>query len=333
MNPKAPGYKYEFGANGATTPDIEDEKQIWSIILFPSVKDNLPLNVEARITAQKIANEAKALGQPIRLHLSGGDDSKAMINAFIWSGIPFRMTTRVHKMQGKVINQADVDAALAFCKYINRETDLHVIDDLDLRWGDTEHRYFLDMTALSARLGWERYKDEYNLLATTPYLMTGGDKDWELLPTFSMSPNYLHSFFLHNPGIFRAQLAHPIIEQSRPARDVLKHVANSMKGAERWAHLADVFAYEQIVKPMLMRNSFPWLEQEGRPKATGFDEAPFDMNIKQPSYNERYHELLKKKVFRVPVARILSLMSGDFPIRVWKEDDKIYHEALPHDYL
>lgn len=332
MKPKAPGYKYEFGLAKATTPTIDADER-WSIIFFPA-KNPMPLSMWARITAQMIATEAAELGQTIRLHLSGGDDSKAMIYAFTWAGIPYRLTTRVHKMKGKVINQADVDAALEFCHRNDLETDLHVIDDLDLRWGDTEHRYFLDMTALSARLGWERYPDEYNLLATTPYLMTGGKRDWELLPTFSMSPNFLHSFFLHNPGIFRAQIEHSVVDQSRAARDVLKHVANSIKGAERWAHLADVFAYEQIVKPMLMRAAFPWLENEGRPKGTGFDDAPADMNTKQPPYNERYHELLKKKVFRVPVYDVLTYMAKEVPTRVWKDENgKIQQEELPHDYL
>lgn len=340
MTDMNPAYKYEFGTEGATWPTLDPDER-WSIVFFPRTKSGepsyhqTPLQYACLQTAEAMAKEAEAKGQNIRLHLSGGDDSKIMIRTFMALDIPFQLTTRVHKIKGQIVNQADADAAAAFCVKHNLHTDVHVIDDLDLRWGDTEHKFFLDMTALSARLGWERYSDEYNVLATTPYLLTDNRMergDWTLLPTFSMSPNFLNSFFLHDSNIFRAQLMHPVIDMTRNSRQVLRQVANSVVGAERWSHLADVFAYEQIVKPILLRADFPWLCVEGRQKNTGFDTAPADMNTTQPPINEKYRELLKQKMFRVPVRIILEIMGRQNPVRFWMENGILTAEELPKDY-
>jgi hypothetical protein len=321
-----PGYSYKFGDDNPW-PTL-DPKERWSAIFYPAERI-LSLNYAVEVVARKMHKEAKSLDQPIRLHFSGGDDSRVMVDTFCKLDIPFQLNTRQHMVRGRCINQDDVDAAQSYARSLGMETDLQIIDDIDLVWGRTDHKFFIDMTALSARLGWARYPLEYNVWATTPYISGGGrSNDWELLTTFSLNPTFLHSFFMYDPEIMRAQLAHDVMKITRRSKGVLAEVAANLKTAKHWSHLADVFAYEQIAKPIIMRYEFPQLEVRGRRKNTGFDDSPIDMNTTATPQNEEFMRLLRQKGFRIPVYELLDVLDGDVPMRYWKEDGAVLKEKV-----
>jgi hypothetical protein len=317
-------YRYAFGPDNSW-PDIGSEEEIWSAVFYPTSEPG-SLREECLAAALNIERKASIKGKPLMVHFSGGDDSKIMVLSMLQMGVTFELTTRVHKVRGKIINSEDVEAAATFCKNHVLDFNTHVIEDIDLEWGRTEHKFFLDMTALSVRMGVYKWPNHYHVWASNPYMMTGGD-EWELFPTFTMSPNFLNSFFLDNPRIFSALLNDPAMDATVHAMNALRAVADQLPGSHR-QHLGSVFAYEKIVKPMILHRAWPELSYRARVKSTGFEDAPLDMNVVPTPINSEYHRLLHDKKFTVPLSRVRAVLSGTRPMRVQKLDTKILWNEL-----
>ena len=273
-------FLWGFGSDWLNKPKENDRLRL----KFTAPKNIQSFRDEIFRATKLIAEDSK---KPIVLAMAGGYDSQAIAIALKDQKIPFKAVTKVIAIDGKCVNELDVNNAIEFCNRFKIEQDLLFVNlnekieahlALAKEYSPVHFVHYTNTDLV------KEYRDFNVILGNgDPNIEVYSDKDiFNLMIRKDLHREHadlggttVDRFYLYTPELFFSYLFHPFCFLFDKAKDAyLEHYKmEAVKEHNQY------MVFKRFIKPLIFAEHFEEIKHV--PKMNGFESYSGYWNIKK----------------------------------------------------